>query len=299
MNRILTIGTKMRGIRLLVLIFLTSLLPVMNGVSQEYALVLSGGGGKGAYEVGVWKALYEYGFAQKVTVISGTSVGGLNAALFSCSPVERIEEIWRNLVPDYLQNEYELISQSGLLWIMEQVSFYDLMKENAYPKVYVTCTRARFLGTKLVTKYLFDIDYSHRFLLNIESDENEIRRKLLATSAFPILTSTVRLSDGYTYVDGGVSDNIPVASVTENQLIENIKQIFVVYLTTSPNRKKKKEYKNYNVYEFLPSEDLGGFDAMVDFSLQTIDYLIDLGYRDTARVLESNGFRPVSSYWFY
>ena len=49
--------------------------------SQETGLVLAGGGGKGAYEVGVWKALNEYGFAKKITTISGTSVGGLNSAL--------------------------------------------------------------------------------------------------------------------------------------------------------------------------------------------------------------------------
>ena len=47
------------------------------------AVVLSGGGSKGAYQIGVWKYLEECGLAQHICAVSGTSVGALNAALFS------------------------------------------------------------------------------------------------------------------------------------------------------------------------------------------------------------------------
>jgi NTE family protein len=41
-------------------------------------LVLGGGGGKGAYEIGVWNTLRNvYGI--KIAAVSGTSVGALNA----------------------------------------------------------------------------------------------------------------------------------------------------------------------------------------------------------------------------
>ena len=36
--------------------------------------VLSGGGAKGTYEIGVWQALQEVGIASNITAISGTSV---------------------------------------------------------------------------------------------------------------------------------------------------------------------------------------------------------------------------------
>lgn len=49
-------------------------------------LVLSGGGGKGAYEAGVLLALYDCG-VKSFAAIAGTSVGGLNAAL--------AHEMWR------------------------------------------------------------------------------------------------------------------------------------------------------------------------------------------------------------
>ena len=54
--------------------------------SAPLGLVLSGGGAKGAYEVGVWQALEEAGIASNITAISGTSVGAINAALFATRP---------------------------------------------------------------------------------------------------------------------------------------------------------------------------------------------------------------------
>ena len=56
-------------------------------------LVLSGGGAKGAYEVGVWQELQAAGIAPRVTAISGTSVGAINAALFATRP-EAAETLW-------------------------------------------------------------------------------------------------------------------------------------------------------------------------------------------------------------
>ena len=43
------------------------------------ALVLSGGGSKGAYQIGAWKALKKLHI--KFDIVTGTSVGALNGAL--------------------------------------------------------------------------------------------------------------------------------------------------------------------------------------------------------------------------
>lgn len=61
---------------------------------SKSAIVLSGGGAKGAYEVGVWKAMDEYNLIDDITVFSGTSVGALNGALFSCTTPRTAENIW-------------------------------------------------------------------------------------------------------------------------------------------------------------------------------------------------------------
>ena len=60
---------------------------------EPIGLVLSGGAGKGAYEVGVWQELQAAGLASRITVISGTSIGAINAALFATRP-DDAERIW-------------------------------------------------------------------------------------------------------------------------------------------------------------------------------------------------------------
>ena len=52
---------------------------------KEYALVLEGGGTKGAYQVGVWKALKELEI--KIKAISGTSISTSPLILKSSIPL--------------------------------------------------------------------------------------------------------------------------------------------------------------------------------------------------------------------
>ena len=48
---------------------------------RQKALVLAGGGARGSYQVGVWRALMELDWHPQI--ITGTSVGSLNGAM-SC-----------------------------------------------------------------------------------------------------------------------------------------------------------------------------------------------------------------------
>ncbi len=63
-------------------------------------LVLSGGGAKGAYQVGVLKALLELG--ANIDMVAGASMGALNGAVLACAPslpegVQRLEALWNTL----------------------------------------------------------------------------------------------------------------------------------------------------------------------------------------------------------
>ena len=69
-------------------------------MNKKIGLVLDGGGAKGAYQIGIWKALRETGLERYISCISGTSVGGLNAALFLQGELEKAENIWRTKLID-------------------------------------------------------------------------------------------------------------------------------------------------------------------------------------------------------
>ena len=86
-------------------------------------LVLAGGGAKGSYQVGVYQALMELGWLPDV--ITGASVGSLNAALFVMGKVNEAADLWRSLdnhgvlelpegkTPEELRAALEKIDKNG------------------------------------------------------------------------------------------------------------------------------------------------------------------------------------------
>lgn len=52
--------------------------PVID-LEKTYGIVFDGGGARGAYQIGAWKAMREAGV--KISAVAGTSVGALNGAL--------------------------------------------------------------------------------------------------------------------------------------------------------------------------------------------------------------------------
>ena len=69
---------------------------------MKMGLVLSGGGGKGAYELGVWKALVEMKLDKYIEVISGTSIGAFNAALFAQGDMDNAQALWDEVTMEKL-----------------------------------------------------------------------------------------------------------------------------------------------------------------------------------------------------
>ena len=62
---------------------------------REYGLVLAGGGTKGAYQVGVWKALKELEI--NVKAIVGASIGALNGALFLQDDLDATAKLYEQI----------------------------------------------------------------------------------------------------------------------------------------------------------------------------------------------------------
>lgn len=75
------------------------------------ALVLSGGGGRGAYEVGVIRTLYRAGWIPEIFV--GTSIGAVNAAALAAGwTVERLVDFWLRLRTCHIHRLHWRIWQS-------------------------------------------------------------------------------------------------------------------------------------------------------------------------------------------
>ena len=59
---------------------------------MKRAIVLSGGGAKGAYEIGVWKALRKLSI--NYDIVCGTSVGALNGVLMVQKDYFKALKLW-------------------------------------------------------------------------------------------------------------------------------------------------------------------------------------------------------------
>ena len=64
-------------------------------VPSETALVLGGGGAKGAYEVGVIAALEELGI--RAGSVFGVSIGALNGAMYAQGRMQDADELWNTI----------------------------------------------------------------------------------------------------------------------------------------------------------------------------------------------------------
>ena len=62
-------------------------------MEKEYALILAGGGTRGAYQVGAWKALKDLDI--NVKAVMGTSIGSLNGALILQDDVDAMIDLYQ------------------------------------------------------------------------------------------------------------------------------------------------------------------------------------------------------------
>ena len=79
------------------------------------AIVLSGGGAKGAYEVGVWKALRKLHI--KYQIVTGTSIGALNGLMMAQNEFYKCLKLWENINYDILYDNFKKIGNSKEMYL--------------------------------------------------------------------------------------------------------------------------------------------------------------------------------------
>lgn len=245
-------------------------------------LVLNGGGGKGAYQIGAFKALREAGLNEMVTAIAGTSVGGLNMCLFNYDDGTVGEDIWLHISPeDFIDPELNLldgseglVSRTGLLNIID--SYLDLSKiRDSKVPLYATVTEYNdSTSTESRVQYM---------RLNGCTDER-IKQILLATSSIPVIYEPVAM-DGMVYRDGGLKDNLPIKPLYDL----GIRQ-FIVILLSDTTPVPTELFPGSEFLIIRPSKFLGdAITGTLDFTAKGAKERMDLGYLDAARAIRFYG----------
>lgn len=217
----------------------------------DIGLVLSGGGAKGAFQAGVWKAMHELGLTKRVRVISGTSVGALNAAAFaSVRDPETICQFWLNHVEEVatptllsLENATDSFREAAenvlagkafpFHGLLDRAILAQLVRgllpphwpEDA-PEVIATSLECR---GGLMEEMNSSSYRKHRFRIGEKMDPERRLSMLMASAAIPWGFDPVEI-DSKRFVDGGWDEkggeNIPVTPIWEDR--PDIKTLVVV-----------------------------------------------------------------------
>lgn len=260
-------------------------------LSREYGIVLEGGGAKGAYQIGAWKALREAGV--KIKGLSGASVGALNGALMCTDDFERAEYIWENIsysrvmdiqddvVERVVKKNFKELDIKGLLDDLRRIladGGFDISPLRQLIEETVDEAALRASQRELfVTTY----SLSDRKQLSIDVKtvpDGEIADMLLASAYFPMFKRE-RLG-GKRYMDGGGLNNVPLDAFLEREYKDII--VIRIYGLGYDSEKRARIPDDVNVHHIAPRQDLGG---ILEFDVKRAKRNMRLGYYDAKRLL--------------
>jgi NTE family protein len=268
---------------------------------NKLGLCLSGGGARGAYQIGVAKRLEELGVLAQVQAFAGTSIGAVNAAMLATQPVDKTYQLWKAISPDEIKSTenifkrlmqekihildkglYSIEALRNLLW--EEIDYQEILKK----EVYVTLSEAGMVDESLFG--LFKSGYRHYvkndtqavYSLLKNHTKEDIVNLILASCSIPIIFPSVKIKNKQ-YYDGGVYDNTPVYPLIES----GCDTIIVIHLQLLDFIDKSK-YPGINIIEIKHRGILGG---MLNFDPAHSEICYNLGYQDACNFFEKNSLK--------
>ena len=260
-----------------------------------YGLVLEGGGAKGAYHVGAYKAIRELNI--EIGGIAGTSIGAINGAMMVQGDYDLLEKLW------YSINSYELFDlDEKLIEDLKSFNFSYLLHQSK------EILSNRGLDTSKIRE-LFDtyieedkikssnIDFGIVTINLTDKKPLELMKEdipkgklvdfLIASANLPAFK--IEEMDGKKYLDGGFYNNLPIDILAK----KGYKEIIAVR-TMAIGIVRKIKAKNINITYIQPVESLGSMLEALDFKRERAEEYIKLGYYDAMKV-----FNKLKGYKYY
>lgn len=253
-------------------------------VPSETALVLGGGGAKGAYEVGAIAALDELGI--KAGSVFGTSVGALHAAMYAQGSMDAAAALWDNIrLSDVVSEESLAIADDAenifdhpekLLEFITRYAqkkgvdvsplmdiLHKLIDENKIRRsgVHLGIVTTRFPSLAMVEKRLEEMETG-----------SLIDWLMASASCFPIFP--MKQVGGDRYIDGGFCDNTPVEMAVRSGARD------IVAIDIGKHRSHTQYDRRPNITYIRTSQPLGGL-LTLDSALSARNRI--LGYNDVMR----------------
>lgn len=248
------------------------------------SLAFCGGGGKGAYQIGVWKALDELDCVSGIRAVSGTSIGGLNAVLFALGDFRRAKQVWQSVRDTDVfslggLDADGLFSRDGLRDILRSLPLAALSKSPVTVHVSAFNVDAHVLEWRTLNRLPVP----------------QIIDCLLATSALPLIYGR-QVIGKHQYLDGGIAflsdGNVPVAPLYQNGCRNILLSSLDSNFSFGPRRHFLKgsnvpeRYPDATITPLSPLDNLGNlFSGTFNFTPSSIRDCMISGYRDTMKQL--------------
>ena len=254
------------------------------------ALLLEGGGAKGAYQAGAIKALKKKGI--KFDLIGGTSIGAINAAFCVLNNYDGMYKLWLESDTNLLFGIDPVLIENITNKNFRKIDYKESM--NTIKKIIKNRGIDTSIMRKILSKYINEnrfrrskIDFAMNTFNLSNFKEIEVYKKditdgklaeHLISSAYLPVFKLERIIDDKFYLDGGLFHNdCPI----DMALKYGDEEIYVIKLW-----QKKLKYnnnRNAKIHIITPREDLG---SIMLFEVSKSEYRMKLGYYDTIRYLD-------------
>ncbi len=264
-------------------------------LSREYGIVLEGGGARGSYQIGAWKALREAGI--KIRGIAGASVGALNGALMCMDDLEHAEYIWENIRYSQVMDIDDQVMECVRKGDLKAIPISDVLSEakrvlkdrgfditplrNLIDEV-VNEEKIRSSARDLFVSAISISDWKSLIINMKDVPDGQMGDMLLASAYFPVFKS--EKLGGKRYTDGGGANNVPV-DVLANQGYQDL----IVIRIYGPGLDTERFFtvpENVTLYHIAPRQSLGG---ILEFDRKKARKNMTLGYLDGKRLLYGLG----------
>lgn len=240
------------------------------------ALVLGGGGAKGSYEVGVWKALNKLNM--KFDIVTGVSIGSINGAFYVANEYKKCLKMWQKITTSDLFDVAigSKMSKEDIKLLVKQMSTGGISFSNAYNFLKKNINEEKVRKSKinygLVTVSL--TNKKPRFLTKEQIPYGKLVDYICASSICYPFVHTQDINDE-SFIDGGFYDGIPINLAIDMGATE----IVAVDLSVLAINKKPKD-KNVKV-DVIKMKDKT--PLTLTFTKEYADKNIKYGYNDTMK----------------
>lgn len=251
---------------------------------KPYGLVLAGGGAKGAYQLGAWKAMRELGV--QFSAISGVSIGAINGALIAADNFEGADELWRSVnVGMGVNLTSELKDPENLFSIRNfPTLFMEIVKNGGidasptkdFISRYIDEDAVRRSPAKLgiVSFHLSGMSPLEMFIDDVP--QGQLLDYLLASCKVPGVNKIG--PEGERYLDGGVYDNAPIGLLRRN----GYNRIIIIDISSMKGLGHRGSMSNAEIVYIRPY-DIEELGAAFEFDESLADFRIKLGYYDARK----------------